>query len=85
MILLLGIISLPTDPVHEGGNFNLVFRLFENVSIEYKVNIMNREIVRLWLGFSAFLIEILGDVLSRTSTIDNLRPASIKVRYSFFI
>ena len=63
----------------------MVFRLFEHVSIEYKVNIINREIVRLLLGFSAFLIEILGDVLSRASTIDNLRPASRKVKYSFFI
>ena len=51
-ILLPGIISLPTDPVHEGGDFNLAFRLFEHVSIEYKVDIMNREIVSVWSGFS---------------------------------
>ena len=74
--MLLGIISLPTDSVHEGGNFNLASRLFEHVWIEYKANIINREIVRVWCGFSKFLTEILGDVLSRASTIDNLRPAS---------
>ena len=63
----------------------MAFRLFEHVSIEYKVDIMNKEIVSVWSGFSAFLIEILGDVLSRASTIDNLRPASRRIRYSFFI
>ena len=63
----------------------MALRLLEHVSIEYKVNIIDREIVRIWRGVSTFLIEILGEVLSRASTIDNLRPTGRKIRYSFFV